>query len=106
MTSNRADTIDTAFQSRVHLTLHYPNLDFQARKHIWTHFTQGLKHEHELTDSDIEDLSQLDLNGRQIKNIVKISTLLATRYKKPLNRQHIDTILNATQEGAPLSVSS
>jgi ATP-dependent 26S proteasome regulatory subunit len=105
MTSNRASTIDPAFQSRVHLTLHYPNLDSQAKKHIWTQFTTSLKHEHELTAADLEDLSHLDLNGRQIKNVVKISMLLATRHKVPLNRQHIDTVLEATQEPASSELS-
>ncbi|GJC77371.1 putative AAA domain-containing protein [Colletotrichum liriopes] len=35
MTTNRADSIDRAFQSRIHLTLHYLDLDVKAREHIW-----------------------------------------------------------------------
>ncbi|TQN68631.1 ATP-dependent zinc metalloprotease FtsH, partial [Colletotrichum shisoi] len=38
MTTNRADSIDRAFQSRIHLTLHYPDLDAAAKEHIWRQF--------------------------------------------------------------------
>ncbi|KAI1813446.1 hypothetical protein GGS20DRAFT_586473 [Poronia punctata] len=38
MTSNREDAIDPAFGSRVHVTLHYPDLNAEAKRHIWEHF--------------------------------------------------------------------
>ncbi|KAK8074186.1 hypothetical protein PG994_005085 [Apiospora phragmitis] len=47
----------------------------------------------ELSDADLDELSGLDLNGRQIKNILKTAQLLASRKKTPLKRSFIDTIL-------------
>lgn len=34
LTTNRGDAIDAAFQSRTHLTLHYPKLDFDTKESI------------------------------------------------------------------------
>ncbi|KAK9418790.1 hypothetical protein SUNI508_07810 [Seiridium unicorne] len=102
MTSNRADAIDTAFQSRIHLTLHYPDLDSAAKKQIWTQFVKNSTLEHDLIDADFEELSHLDLNGRQIKNMVKISMLLGKREKGVLNRRIINTVLHCTEADATL----
>ncbi|RAL14132.1 uncharacterized protein BO97DRAFT_21087 [Aspergillus homomorphus CBS 101889] len=41
MTSNRADTMDQAFQSRILLTMYYPDLDSTAREHIWRRCTSS-----------------------------------------------------------------
>jgi hypothetical protein len=35
LTTNRADTMDPAFNSRVHIRLHYPNLDAGTRRKVW-----------------------------------------------------------------------
>ncbi|KAK6065751.1 AAA ATPase family protein [Seiridium cupressi] len=102
MTSNRADAIDTAFQSRIHLTLRYPDLDSAAKKQIWTQFVKNSTLEHGLIDADFEELSHLDLNGRQIKNMVKISMLLGKREKGVLNRRIINTVLHCTEADATL----
>jgi SpoVK/Ycf46/Vps4 family AAA+-type ATPase len=99
MTTNRADEIDPAFHSRIHLTLHYPDLDPEAKKHIWTQFVTNSGHDHRLAEKDFEELCQLKMNGRQIKNVVKISLLLAARDSQPLEMEHIRTVLSATRAG-------
>lgn len=38
LTTNRVQTFDAAFQSRVHISLEYPELDKKARKAIWEDF--------------------------------------------------------------------
>ncbi|KAJ5719810.1 hypothetical protein N7493_007388 [Penicillium malachiteum] len=98
MTTNRASTIDHAFQSRIHLTLHYPDLDPTAKEHIWRHFTSQLDLDDTFTDDIYKRLSQLSMNGRQIKNTVKISALLAHKEKTKLGIQHVRTVLSATRE--------
>ena len=99
MTSNRADTIDQAFKSRIHLTLHYPDLDLVAKEHIWRQFTsQSKQGSSTLTDEVYRGLAQLPMNGRQIKNVVKISMLLAHQEKAHLSIQHIHTVLQVTRE--------
>lgn len=98
MTSNRADTIDQAFQSRIHLTLHYPDLDVAAKEHIWKQFSSQSEPDNTLTAEVYSRLAQLPMNGRQIKNVVKISTLLAGQEKVHLGIEHIRTVLQATRE--------
>ena len=38
LTSNRITAFDPAFESRIHLTIHYPPLDAASRLHIWKTF--------------------------------------------------------------------
>lgn len=102
MTSNRADTIDSAFHSRIHLTLHYPDLEPAAKDHLWRQFTARSRVESKITDEDFESLARLPLNGRQIKNVVKAATLLATHENTPLRLEQIRTVLQATKEVDPL----
>ncbi|KAK4102405.1 P-loop containing nucleoside triphosphate hydrolase protein [Parathielavia hyrcaniae] len=98
MTTNRADTLDKAFHSRVHLTLRYPDLDEAAKEHIWRHFTtmagpDGVEFGAELYQS----LARLPMNGRQIKNTVKLATLVAARRKVSLGVEHVRTALQAME---------
>ena len=39
----------------------------------------------------------MDLNGRQIKNILKIARLLASRKEEKLSREHITVTMDVTQ---------
>ncbi|KAK7747874.1 hypothetical protein SLS53_001125 [Cytospora paraplurivora] len=93
MTTNRVDNIDAAFQSRIHVSLEYPDLTAESRAQIWRNFIAAAKVKPEITEQDVDDLSKLKLNGRQIKNILKTSQLLAARKKSVLKRSFIDTVL-------------
>lgn len=82
LTTNGIANMDAAFQSRIHLTLEYPNLDAVARHTIWTTFLDRATGDDRSGKGDIDEkalstLSAIDLNGRQIKNIMKMSQLLA-----------------------------
>lgn len=94
MTTNRVNNIDAAFQSRIHVSLEYPDLTTESRKQIWRNFLATFKEKPEITDEDINDLAILKLNGRQIKNILKTAQLLASRKKSVLNRSFINTVLS------------
>jgi len=52
---------------------------------------------HAITDSQISQLALMQMNGRQIKNILKTATLLATRRNEALKKEHITTVLEVTQ---------
>lgn len=104
MTTNRVDDIDAAFQSRIHVSIEYPDLTTAARKTIWTNFLKGSTIKSSLTDRDIAELAELKLNGRQIKNVLKTAQLLASRKKSEmLDRKYIETILiiEKKRPGAP-----
>lgn len=93
LTTNRASSFDPAFESRIDLTLHYPDLDFASRLNIWTAFMQPGSDKTSISESEIAILAEEFMNGRQIKNVVKTSRLLASRDKVPLQLEHVKTIL-------------
>jgi SpoVK/Ycf46/Vps4 family AAA+-type ATPase len=93
MTTNRADNIDAAFQSRIHVSLQYPDLTNDSRRQIWANFLKSSEHPNDITDEDLDELSSVQLNGRQIKNILKTSQLLALRKNKNLDRAFVETVL-------------
>lgn len=98
MTTNRVETIDPAFQSRIHLTVEYPNLTPDARQQIWKQFLRRFCSESNVTDSEIQKLSKVDMNGREIKNLIKTTQLLASHEKQPLNFEHIQTVLSVVKK--------
>jgi SpoVK/Ycf46/Vps4 family AAA+-type ATPase len=93
LTTNRVDNIDAAFQSRIHISLAYPNLTSVSRKSIWQNFLKSSGGLHEWKDDDLEDLASVELNGRQIKNVLKSASLLAARKKDGLNKKYVDMVL-------------
>ncbi|KAI1612952.1 AAA family ATPase [Exophiala viscosa] len=108
LTTNRISNIDPAFHSRIHVTVNYPNLSVESRKHIWQTF---LGKESAVTEKDIDHLSQVDLNGRQIKNMLKTARMLARSEEQEgdshghgqrghaVELRHIETVL-AIERGA------
>ncbi|PIG85022.1 hypothetical protein AARAC_000654 [Aspergillus arachidicola] len=98
MTSNHADIIDRAFKSRIHLILHYPELVPQAKEQIWRQFVNRSNGQNTLTDEAYSLLAALPMNGRQIKNVIQIATLLAGQEKTVLGIDQIRIVLQATKE--------
>lgn len=82
LTTNRASDIDFAFQSRVDLFLPYYELTTEARLKIWNNFIDRAGRDGFSSanmEADLEKLSRLSLNGREIKNLVKTSQLLSQK---------------------------
>jgi len=99
LTTNRVNTFDPAFQSRIHISLDYQELSMPSRRMIWKSFIETGPLENRVTDAQLNSLSLLHMNGRQIKNVLKTAQLLARR--KSENRylayEHIMTVLDVTQ---------
>ena len=93
LTSNRISDFDAAFESRIHLTIHYPTLDTASRLHIWKTFVKMGNSESRLSDRDLETLAKNEINGREIKNIIKTSRLLSKQQKVPLAMEHVEMVL-------------
>ena len=55
LTTNRLHTIDTAFESRIHVILSFPELDKASRKVVWQNFLSLLKQPHNITEEDTEE---------------------------------------------------
>ncbi|KAH6692073.1 ATPase [Leptodontidium sp. MPI-SDFR-AT-0119] len=93
LTTNRVANMDAAFQSRIHISMEYSNLTREARRQIWANFLELSKQASEISEEDLDYLSGVNLNGRQIKNILKTSFLLSMRKKTPLKREFVDVVL-------------
>jgi hypothetical protein len=98
LTTNRATSIDPAFESRIHISLEYPPLDAEARVAIWRGFLGRADDvvagkSHAVTPDEVTQLSELNLNGRQIKNILKTANLLACHRSDVLSMEHLRTVL-------------
>ncbi|KAK8152426.1 P-loop containing nucleoside triphosphate hydrolase protein [Phyllosticta citribraziliensis] len=93
LTTNRVEDFDHAFESRIHLTIHYPQLDVDSRLLIWRTFVQPDSAKSSFTEDNLKELANTELNGRQIKNVVKTARLLATGEDVPLAIGHVQTVL-------------
>lgn len=71
LTTNRVETFDDAFQSRIHVALRYGDLNAKAKRSIWKMFLErvraieGVKTA-AFSESDYDLLSRHTLNGRQV----------------------------------------
>ena len=93
LTTNRVRDIDPAFQSRIHVSLEYPELTGESRVVVWRNFLRGLEAEEQFGEEDLKALGEVGLNGRQIKNVLKSAVLLARRRGKPLSREFVEIVL-------------
>jgi len=80
LTTNRVWSIDHAFQSRIDLFLPYYDLNAEARRRVWQNFINHLGAQNfEISEADLVRLSEIALNGREIKNLIKSSQLLSVK---------------------------
>jgi hypothetical protein len=95
LTTNRMRSIDTAFESRVDITLSYDQLTEADRKQVWKNFLATFEAGAvDIGESDLIKLAKWDFNGRQIKSAIKTARVLATKKREPLNARHLNVVLN------------
>ncbi|KAI1371468.1 hypothetical protein F4677DRAFT_457170 [Hypoxylon crocopeplum] len=102
LTTNRVQTFDDAFQSRIHIALRYDDLDVKAKKAIFKIFIERARAVAGIDlmpfdDDDLTSLARHNLNGRQIKNTVGTAQALAVNKGEPLSMRHIREVLNVQQ---------
>ncbi|KAI1742673.1 P-loop containing nucleoside triphosphate hydrolase protein [Xylaria scruposa] len=101
LTTNRAETIDRAFHSRIHLSIAYPLLTYDARKQLWRNWITREYSNTEpdwLTEGLLNKLACRDLNGREIKNSMKMAHALARGEKRIMRAADIHRVLEASEE--------
>ncbi|TGO13469.1 hypothetical protein BTUL_0069g00360 [Botrytis tulipae] len=97
MTTNRVNNLDPAFKSRIHLSMDYKDLDRNAREKIWRNFLsrgEDQEHHHQITDIEVGKLADSNINGRQIKNVLKTAKLLASHKGELLKFEHVRTVMS------------
>ena len=102
LTTNRVETFDDAFQSRIHIALRYSELTHKARKAVWKMFLDKVKKMEDLeiadfSEYDLDILSRNQLNGRQIKNLVRTAQALALNEKQKLTMDHIKRVIDVAE---------
>jgi len=93
LTTNRVQTFDAAFHSRIHVSITYPELDAVSRRKVWANFVSVDDTGGSMTESDLDKLAEMELNGRQIKNVVKTAGLIAMRNGEPLGVAHVRVVM-------------
>ncbi|KAH7395314.1 P-loop containing nucleoside triphosphate hydrolase protein [Phaeosphaeria sp. MPI-PUGE-AT-0046c] len=94
LTTNRMRSIDTAFESRVDITLSYNPLTESDRKQVWKNFLATFEEGTvDVSEVDLIKLAKWDFNGRQIKSAIKTAKVLATKKKERLNAKHLGVVL-------------
>lgn len=114
LTSNRVGFFDEAFKSRIQLTLRYKSLGKAQRLSIWQNFIKRLKGLQEKSQSakidsafgsvdfgidaqelegKIDQLADVELNGREIRNVISTARQLAMFRKKKMGYEHLRAAL-------------
>jgi hypothetical protein len=102
LTTNRVETFDAAFVSRIHLSLRFQNLTTKAKRTVWKLFIERVKDKEgmqvaAITEQDLNDLSRREVNGRQIKNLVRAAQALAVHEDVPLSMAHIKRVIDVAE---------
>ncbi|KAK7955706.1 uncharacterized protein PG986_004928 [Apiospora aurea] len=125
LTTNRVESFDEAFLSRMHIPLRYDELDNKARKAVFKMFIERVRNNGtaantattledgdcevppvsepanrvaEFTDEDYNELGRYSLNGRQIKNTVITAHRVARQKGEPLGMRQIRNYLGVVMD--------
>ena len=91
LTTNRVESFDDAFKSRISLSLTYDPLDEHARLKVWDTFLARSG----VTNVDSKKFAKYNLNGREIRSILRLATALKIAEKaEGLSEFHIEQILS------------
>lgn len=94
LTTNRVKTFDEAFYSRISVSLEYSGHNEESRSHIWRNLLKAAKID--IGEETISVLATKELNGRQIKNVIRLSEALATSESASLTLDHFLNTIEIT----------
>jgi AAA+ superfamily predicted ATPase len=101
LTTNRISTFDAAFKSRIHVAIKYRALSASSRRDVWKTFARKASPNsaiHWMDDQFVDTLSAKDLNGRQIKNIMRTADALAVSSNETIGKRHVETAIGILEE--------
>lgn len=96
LTTNRVSVFDSAIKSRIHLPIHYPKLPRTSRQSLWYLFlsrSSAESAESLKADGTLDRIADEELNGRQIKNVVRLAYSLALDENSLIKPHHVATAL-------------
>jgi hypothetical protein len=109
LTTNLWETIDPAMESRIQVHLKFPRLPVALRVKIWENFLANIPDELcKLEPSEISELGRWNLNGRDIKNALKMTASWCRESGRPISFTAFEDIIaitcpKATKEEEELS---
>jgi len=88
LTSNRIESLDPAFQTRITLALRYEPLDVAARTQVWKNLLIKSGFDDKDAGLDASKLAKACvLNGREIKNALRLAMAMAAEEAVPLSQE-------------------
>ncbi|KAH8169875.1 ATPase family associated with various cellular activities (AAA) domain-containing protein [Sarocladium implicatum] len=103
LTTNRLESFDPAFRSRIHFCVHYEDLDEAARHDIWKAFLARVPREmrsrKQLSHEEVTKLAGWELNGRQIKNAMSVAQRRALEEGGQMDFEGIVRAIQFSQKG-------
>jgi SpoVK/Ycf46/Vps4 family AAA+-type ATPase len=99
LTTNRVNSFDSAFTSRIHLSLYYPALSADIRQGIWRKAILRIPVEDRDIDfeKDLEYLKGFEVNGRVVTYTVRAAVSIAKLDGVKLTVKHISDVLEITE---------
>lgn len=97
LTTNRVSSFDDAFKSRIHIPIRYTNLSEASRLQIWRNFLARIPRGDDadrpiVSEKELARLAEHELNGRQIKNVIKAAESLAAFEGKRLDMEQLEEV--------------
>ena len=108
LTSNRIDSLDPAFQTRITLALRYEPLAHDARAQVWKNLfiKSGFEDQVENGIIDPKSLAHAELNGREIKNALRLAMAMAAEDGKPLSQEILMDTVGVVNDYKAVAVES
>lgn len=113
LTTNRVKAFDEAFLSRIHVALHFTELNQDSKEKVWSAFIQKMGTKiidahpmsgaasssgSVITRAEISELAKRNINGRQIKNAARTAHSLAAAKSEVVTFEHLIQTLDAMDE--------
>ncbi|KAI0902231.1 P-loop containing nucleoside triphosphate hydrolase protein [Annulohypoxylon nitens] len=93
LTTNRVSIFDEACKSRIDVPIRYTDLSFASRLQIWRTLCGRVPGGVDVDEEGLQSLARHDMNGRQIKNIIKAAESLATFDGKKVDLKQIEQVV-------------
>jgi len=94
LTTNRVKNFDPAFHSRISIALKYQDLNFSSREQIWTNLFGASG----VSGIPGNTFAHHDLNGRQIKNCIRLAQALAASKGEEANQAYLRKTIGITEQ--------
>jgi SpoVK/Ycf46/Vps4 family AAA+-type ATPase len=99
LTTNRVEEFDPAFKSRIHLSVEYQPLNPVKRACIWRNLLGQIRDCRDWDQATYDRLGQdFEINGREIKNLIKPALAIATYRKEPLTENVLRLVYSINYE--------